>query len=83
MSKPERIKFTVGPPDLCQGCYWRFRYLDAVEQLKVIRRELVAKRVGAISPPRDKSSDAEPIATTTHDQDVVDLVDQFRRNGGE
>jgi hypothetical protein len=82
MNEPTRIKFTVGPPDLCEGCYWRFQYLCAEEQVKALRRELVAKRA-LTRPSREKPEEAEAVTANTRDADVVDLVEQFRRHGAE
>lgn len=76
-----RIKHTVPPPDLCEGCWWRERYLASLEQLKLLRRQAIrkmaARRVVVEKPAEARTEEKR------EDAEVRDLVDEMRRMRGE
>jgi hypothetical protein len=42
---PERIKVTTPPPPLCEGCFWRTKYLRLKGRFLGLRKDLIRSRV--------------------------------------
>jgi hypothetical protein len=82
----KRWKFTVAPPQVCEGCYWHGRARSTAEHNRKLRLELLKKRTAVPAPRKTAKSSASPEdeeAFAPEDPDVLDVVEQIKRSRGE
>jgi hypothetical protein len=77
----KRVKHTVPPPNVCDGCWWRARYLASVEQLKELRRQAIRKMAARRVFVEKEAPADEP--AKRDDPEVRDLVEEISRMRGE
>jgi hypothetical protein len=83
----KRWKFTVAPPQVCDGCYWHGRAVTTADSNKKLRLELIKKRRAPAPAPKKLKEPTPPQededVITPEDPDVLDVVEQFKRSRGE